>query len=127
MQYMLVIYGSDDAWKKLDRQAAERIGAAHRSLQSDLQASGELVEHSELAFEGATIVRSDGGEVVTTKGPFTEGNHVVGGYYVVDCRNIERAIEIAGRFVEAEFAPIEVRRVSRETTWDTSTPSTTRK
>jgi hypothetical protein len=126
MKFMLVIYGSDDAWKKLDRLAADRIGAAHKSLQAELEASGELVDHSELALEGAMIVRNQGGEAVTTKGPFTEGNQVVGGYYLVDCRDVERATEIAGRFAEAEFAPIEVRRVSRVTTWDTATPSTTR-
>jgi hypothetical protein len=127
MKYMLVIHGSDDAWKKLDRQAADRIGAVHRSLQAELEASGELVDHSELALEDAKIVRSQGGELIVTKGPFTEGNQVVGGYYLVDCRDVERATEIAGRFVEAEFAPIEVRRVSRVTTWDTTTPSTTRR
>jgi hypothetical protein len=113
------------AWKTLDRQAADRIGAAHRSLQAELEASGELVDHSELALADAMIVRTHGGETVATKDPFTEGCQVVGGYYLVDCRDAERAIEIAGRFMEAELAPVEVRRVSRVTNWDTATPSAT--
>jgi hypothetical protein len=49
--------------------------------------------------------------VLAVDGPFCESKEWVGGYYVVDVTDIERAIEIAGRFVEARFSPVEVRRL----------------
>ena len=51
------------------------------------------------------MVRASG----VTDGPFTEGKELVGGYYIVDCANTERAVEIAGKLMEIEFAPVDVR------------------
>ena len=124
MRYMLMIYGSDEAWNALDQVAIDRISAAHKALQRELAAFGELVDHKELALEGATIVRKEQGKTVSNRGPFTEGRQVLGGYYLVDCTGLDRAVEIASRFVEAEFAPIEIRRLGGDTTWDAGAPTT---
>jgi hypothetical protein len=43
---------------------------------------------------------------------------VLGGYYIVDVAGVARATEIAARFGEAEFAPVEVRRLSSDSSWD---------
>ncbi len=122
MKYMLIIYGTHEAWNTLDQNTIDRIGGAHKSLQSELTASGELIDHKELAVDNAKIVTSDGVDLVITDGPFTEARQILGGYYLIDCADLDRATQIAGRFVEAEFAPIEVRQLSSETSWDTRTP-----
>ena len=52
--------------------------------------------------------------VHTTDGPFIEAKEWVGGFYLVDCASIDRAVEIAGRFVEARYSPVEVRQLVHE-------------
>lgn len=103
MRYLLLIHVTND--EPLSQRGME----AHRAVQAELKASGELIDTSELA-EGR-LVRRTSGELVVTDGPYTETAEIIGGYYLVDCVDIDRATEIAGRFVEAEFAPIEVRRI----------------
>jgi hypothetical protein len=121
MRYMLLIYGNHDAWEALTEAAADKIGRAHRSLQDELHASGELIDHKELVIDGAQVVRTVGGVRDVAAGPFSEGKEMLGGYYLIDCANLERATQIAARFGEADFAPIEIRRLSGDSSWDTGT------
>ena len=112
MKYLILIYGNYEGWGQLDEKGMARIMAAHNELEAELQASGEYIESNELRAEGAQYVRNVGGETIVTDGPFVEGKEIVAGYYFVEVASVERAAEIAGRLVEAEFAPIEVRPVT---------------
>jgi hypothetical protein len=118
MQYMVMIYGSHEAWSALTPEAGDEIGRKHKALQAELGESGELIDHKELAVEGARVVRRRGGVAETVDGPFTEGKELLSGYYLIEVDDAQRASEIAGRFGEAEFAPIEVRRLSGSSSWD---------
>jgi hypothetical protein len=124
MQYMIMIYGNRKAWNALSPDEIDDIGRTHKSLQHELAGSGELVDHKELAMEDAKIVRSDRRAAVVSDGPFSEGEQILGGYYLVDCATLDRATQIAARFRESAFAPIEVRRLSGETSWDAGGPTT---
>jgi hypothetical protein len=126
MRYMLMIYGNHKAWDALTQAEIDDIGRTHKSLQHELADSGELVDHKELAVDGAKIVRTDRGACVVSDGPFSEGQQILGGYYLVECTNLDRATQIAARFRESAFAPIEVRRLSGETSWDTGGPGDTK-
>lgn len=119
MRYMLLIYGDEKVWDSLTEEEGKRIGRAHEELQEELRESGELVGHTELADEDAAVVRSDGGTPKPAGGPLRCDSYVLGGYYLVDCAGLERATEIAARFGEARFAPVEVRRLSGGSSWDT--------
>ena len=123
MKYMLMIYGNKAGWDSLTQNVIDEIGRTHRAVQNELSASGELLDHKELALDNAKIVRTERRIPVITNGPFAGGKEILGGYYLVDCVSLERATEIAGRFLEAEFAPIEVRRLSGDTSWDTGAPT----
>ena len=118
MKYMVMIYGSREAWAALSREAGEAIGSTHRAVQEELEASGELIDHKELAVDGARVVRRTAGTAEVEDGPFTEGREILGGYYLVDVAGAGRAVEIAARFDEAEFAPVEVRLLSGGSSWD---------
>jgi hypothetical protein len=96
MKYMLVIYGSEMAWSALDQNDAERIGSAHKALQSELANTRQLVDHMELAPDDAIVVRRPNSSIETTEGPLDSGGQILGGHYVVDCDRA-RAVEIAGR------------------------------
>lgn len=112
MKYMLLIYGNFEAWNAITDEGREKIMRAHTAVREELTASGELIETHELSVQDARVVRTNSGVPVVTDGPFAEIQEVFAGYYLVDCANVERAIEIAGRFAEAEFAPVEVRLIS---------------
>jgi hypothetical protein len=97
-----------------DATVLEDWARAHDDLQAELRASGELVRSNELSPQAAVVVRTERAaphRVHSTDGPFSEAKEWVGGFYVVDCVSVERAIEIAGRFVEARYAPVEIRQL----------------
>ena len=77
-----------------------------------LQESGEMVAGDPLhGVETAISVSVDGGQVTTTDGPFAETKETIGGYYIVDVPNVERAIELAAQIPDARTGKIEVRQV----------------
>ena len=57
----------------------------------------------------ATTVRVSNGDVVTTDGPFAETKEQIGGFFLVDCKNLDEAIEVAAKLPGARHGSIEVR------------------
>jgi hypothetical protein len=111
MRYMILIHSdevADRAWA--GGEMAERDGA-HRAVIGELRASGEFVDTNELDVEDAVVLGRHNGAPIVTNGPFTEGTEWVGGYYVVDVADRQRAVEIASRLAENKYSPIEIRRV----------------
>lgn len=111
MRYMILIHSNvtaETAWA--DGEMAN-LDEAHRAVIGELTASGELVDTNELDVEDVTVVGHHNGNPVTTRGPFTEGTEWVGGYYIVDVVDRRRAVDIAGRFAENRYSPVEVRRM----------------
>src|SRR6478752_1390527 len=110
MKHLLLIPNNVDTWNALTAPEIGAIMQAHTSLQEELRASGEFVEAHELGEE-AKFVRNNGGTCTVTDGPFMETKEIVAGYYIVDCVDLARAVEIAGKLGEATLWPIEVRRI----------------
>ena len=111
MKYMILIYASDASERAIQNEALDEFETAHGSVIAELSSSGELIDTHELAIPDAKIVRTNGGLSVTD-GPYAETTEWVGGYYLVDVADKERAIAIAARFVEARYATVEVRRIA---------------
>ncbi|WP_345763554.1 YciI family protein [Diaminobutyricibacter sp. McL0608] len=115
MRYQILIYNNPAFDDALENGLRDELDATHGAVIRELQASGELIETNELSTEAAVVVRTDSHKRVhTTDGPFIEAKEWVGGFYLVDCASIDRAVEIAGRFVEARFSPVEVRQLVHE-------------
>lgn len=110
MRYMITISTDEDA-RKAWKTDPTVLDTAHRELWTELQASGELVDSNELDPQDATVIGTYRGKTLATRGPFTEGTEIIGGYYIVDVASRERAVEIAGRLAETRFSPIEIRRM----------------
>ncbi|MFF1879419.1 YciI family protein [Leifsonia sp. NPDC058230] len=113
MRFQILIYNNAEFDMALRNGLMEELDSTHRAVIEELTASGELVDSDELSTTAAATVRVDPGTrmVLAVDGPFCESKEWVGGYYVVDVAGIDRAVEIAGRFVEARFSPIEVRQL----------------
>ena len=110
MKYLLMIYDNPDTRERFLGDAGGPLMAEMDELLEELRRSGELVRTEALADPSQTrTVRVQGGVPVVTDGPLAEAKEHFGGYLMVDCESPERAVEIAGRWPSARFAPLEVR------------------
>lgn len=109
MKYMLLIYSDENAWAEGER---ERCFAESTALTHALQASGSYLAASPLQpVATATSVRVRDGRRTVTDGPFAETREQLGGYFLIDARDLNEAIDIAGRIPAARKGTVEVRPV----------------
>ena len=111
---MILIHSNETAERAWAEGGKERLDATHAAVSRELRQSGEWVDANELDTNGVTVIGRHNGRPVSSRGPFTEGTEWVGGFYIVDVADHARAVEIASRFVENEFSPIEIRRIMHE-------------
>lgn len=107
MKYMLLIYLDEKALSEDERQACY---AESTQLARDLKASGEYLAASPLQPTSlATSVRVRNDRRLVTDGPFAETREQLGGYYLIEARDLDEAIGIAGRIPMARKGTVEVR------------------
>jgi hypothetical protein len=109
MKYMLLIYSAEDAWGEGER---ERCYAESARLTHELHAKGQYRGASPLQpVATATSVRVRDGKRLVTDGPFAETREQLGGYFLVEARDLDEAIGIAGRIPGARKGTVEIRPV----------------
>ena len=109
MQYMLLIYSSENGAREGDE--AELI-RRYGEFTQEVREGGKLVTADRLRpASAATTVRIRNGETLVTDGPFTETKEQLGGYYVLECENLDEALAYAAKIPAAEHGSIEVRPV----------------
>jgi hypothetical protein len=115
-QYMMLIYEAEvDPAVQAER---ERELPVFLELHRSLREAGLLVGVQRLrSVESATSVRVRGGETEITDGPFAVTKEVLAGYYILDCADLDEAIEQATRLPPARWATVEVRPVMPADEW----------
>jgi hypothetical protein len=109
MKYMLLVYLDEQAMTDAER---EHCYVESAQLAQDLSSSGQYLDASPLhPVATATSVRVREGKPVVTDGPFAETREQLGGYYVIEARDLDEAIGIAGRIPPARFGTVEIRPV----------------
>ena len=112
MKYMLLICRDEQVWDTLSLTERQAIYHETLALSEELRARGQYRGGSPLySSSSATSVRVRDGKRLVTDGPFTETREQLGGYMIVDVKNLDEAIEIAGRIPLARTSTIEIRRV----------------
>jgi hypothetical protein len=107
MKYMLLVYMDEQAMTD-DERAHCYVESAQ--LTQDLNARGQYIAAGPLhPVATATSVRVREGQRLVTDGPFAETREQLGGYYVVEARNLDEAIAIAERIPPARYGTIEIR------------------
>ena len=109
MQYLLLIYSaeSEDA-----QQSAEQLMADYGAFTQGIVQSGAFKDANRLRpVADATTVRVRSGKTLTTDGPFAETKEQLGGYYLVEAKDLDEATKIAARIPGARHGTIEVRPV----------------
>ena len=110
MQYMLLIYGDEQAWNQLSPEQINQTMQAYHRFTNELVAAGAMRGGSELApVATATTVRVRQGKTLTTDGPFAETREQLGGYYLIEAKDLDEALKIAARIPSARYGSIEVR------------------
>jgi hypothetical protein len=109
MKYMMLVYFEE---KAIDEKEREDCYQESIQLTHDLNAKGQFLAAAPLyPTSTATSVRVRDGKRVVTDGPFAETREHLGGYYLVDARDLDEAIGIAARIPGARFGTVEVRPV----------------
>ncbi len=112
MQYMFLIYSANDAGPNPGSAEFDKMMAGYGAFSQEVQQAGLMKEGAPLqGADAATTVRVRNGKIDAVDGPFSETKETLGGYYVLDCKNLDEAIEYASKIPSAEFGSIEIRPV----------------
>jgi hypothetical protein len=112
MQYMLLIYDDPSVWGSLSEDERGAVMGEYFAYTDAIRSTGNFVAGDALQpSTTATTVRVRDGETLVTDGPFAETKEQLGGYYLVEARDVDEAIELAGRIPSARMGTIEVRPV----------------
>jgi hypothetical protein len=112
MQYLLLIYRSDAVYANLDPEARKKMSAEYGAYTQSIIQSGHFKAGDGLQpVSTATTVRVRDGKTLTTDGPFAETREQLGGYYLVEAKDLDTALGLAARIPGARDGSIEVRPV----------------
>src|SRR5947208_2563765 len=109
MKYMMLVYLDEQAMSETER---EHCYVESAQFAQQLNSSGQYLDASPLhPVSTATSVRVRDGKRLVTDGPFAETREQIGGYFLVDARDLDDAIDIAGRIPGARLGTVEIRPV----------------
>jgi hypothetical protein len=115
VKYLLLIYGNETLWESFPPETMEEVIKETNALQAELRASGEFIGAYGVADqEMAKTVRLENGAPVVSDGPYIEAKEYIGSIDIIDCENLERALEIAAMVPFARIGSVEVRPLMHE-------------
>ena len=110
MRYLLMIALDESAGLRDAELAGDEISPEYAAFMKDVAERGVLLGGERLRLTSdATTVRVRNGEILTTDGPFAETKEQLAGYFLVDCKDLDEAIDVASRIPGAKDGSIEVR------------------
>ena len=112
MRYLCLIYENEKSWESLPPAESEAIMGEYFAFTEDIRSNGKLVAGEALQpTPTATTVRVRNGRISTTDGPYVETKEQLGGFYLIDAKDLNDAIQVASRIPSARYGAIEVRPV----------------
>ena len=110
MRYMLLIHDEEAAFDNLSEADIGQVMAEYGAFGQAVEEAGICQSCDRLHPTAmATTVRVQEGKTLTTDGPFAETKEQLGGYYLIDVKNLDEAIQWASRVPSAKFGCVEVR------------------
>jgi hypothetical protein len=115
MKYVMLVYQNEQRAKAATEQEMAESVALYNAFHEQVAASGQMVDGTRLRHsDTATTVSVRQGKTITTDGPFAETKEQLGGFYLMDCTDLDEAIEVAARISGALSGRIEIRPVYGE-------------
>ncbi len=116
MKYLCLIYDNESEWAKFPKEVQDKYMGEYMAFGDSIKKSGQYIGANQLhPSHTATVVRARNGKVSTTDGPFVETKEQLGGYYLIEAKDLNDAIQVASRIPSARFGAIEVRPVVERT------------
>ena len=110
MQYMMLIYVNEVQDAARSKEEQEAVFAEYTGFDEQVKAKGIALSAAALhPTTAATSVRVRDGKVLTMDGPFAETKEQLGGYYLLECEDLDEAIEWASKIPDARIGTIEIR------------------
>lgn len=110
MKYLLLIYTNEAEHAKWSKEMLDKEMADYYAFTEEVRKRGILDGGEALhPITSATTVRVRNGKTMTTDGPFAETKEQLGGYYLLDCKNLDEAIEWAAKIPNSKDGSIEIR------------------
>jgi hypothetical protein len=116
MKYLCLIYQDERGGQILPKAQIEQAMIEFQAFTEDIKKSGHYVVSNGLQpTSTATTVRVRDGKTSTTDGPFAETKEQLGGFYLIEAKDLNDAIQVASRIPAAKWGSVEVRPI-----WDTA-------
>jgi hypothetical protein len=112
MKYLCLIYDEEQKLNAMSKAESDQFMGEYFGFTEDIRKKGHYVAGEALhPVTSATTVRVRNGSTVTTDGPFAETTEQLGGFYLIDARDLNEAIQVAAKIPSAKIGSIEVRPV----------------
>lgn len=110
MKYLCLLYDDEAMWGKMSKDESGKMMADYGAFTKSIQTSGHYLGGNALQpTSTATTVRVRNGKVSTTDGPYAETKEQLGGYYLIEAKDLNDAMQVAARIPAARGGAIEVR------------------
>jgi hypothetical protein len=110
MKYLCLIYDEEKKLAGMAKSEADAFMGEYGAYTESVKSSGHYLGGNPLQpVHTATTIRSRGGKVSTTDGPFAETKEQLGGYYLIEAKDLNEAIQVASRIPSVKTGSIEVR------------------
>ncbi|MGH7653615.1 MAG: YciI family protein [Gemmatimonadaceae bacterium] len=110
MKYLCLIYDNEASMRTMTKDESAKMMAEYGAFTEAIKKSGHYIGGNALQPTAtATTVRSRGGKVTTTDGPYVETKEQLGGYYMIEAKDLNDAVQVAARIPAARVSGIEVR------------------
>lgn len=114
MQYLCLIYTDESADARMTREEGQAIMGEYFAFTEGIKKSGQYVGGNPLQpTKTASTVRVRQGKVSTTDGPFAETKEQLGGYYLIEAKDLNDAIQVASKIPAARSGSVEVRPIMK--------------
>ena len=112
MKYLCLIYHDEQAWSKRPKSELETVMSEYFAFTEDIK-QGDVWRAGEALHPtgAATTVRVRNRSTTTTDGPFAEAREQLGGFYLIESKDLNEAIQVASRIPAARWGAVEVRPV----------------
>jgi len=116
MKYLCLIYDDEKKWQTMSKAEADAYMGEYFAFTDGIKGSGHYIGGNALQpVHTATTVRSRNGKLSTTDGPFAETKEQLGGYYLIEARDLNDALQVAQKIPSVRTGSIEVRPIQEYT------------
>jgi len=110
MKYLCLIYDDESIWQQMSQDEMGKMLGEYNAFGDDIKASGHyLGGHALQPTTTATTVRVRNGKTITSDGPFAETKEQLGGFYMIEAKDLNDALQVGARIPGAKLGSIEVR------------------